>query len=160
MEPDTGNLKIKSRIDYESLDDKTLTFDLIVYDAGVPQKSATASVVANILNVNDETPRFQQLGYAASVMENSPSGTPILSVRAVDLDQEDYGRVTYSLAGAYKDAFAIGIEDGIITVVQPSVLDRESTQNIILQVLRKNSTQKLKDKSALSICCLFLTLIS
>ena len=61
IEPDTGNLKVSSRIDYEALDIKRLTFDLVVFDAGVPQKSASAFVVANIVNLNDETPLFKQV---------------------------------------------------------------------------------------------------
>jgi len=40
VEPDTGNLVIKSRIDYESLAEerKLEMFGLVVYDGGVPQK--------------------------------------------------------------------------------------------------------------------------
>ena len=32
-----GDLIISDRIDYEALENKQLTFDLAVYDAGVPQ---------------------------------------------------------------------------------------------------------------------------
>ena len=105
IEPDTGNLKISNRIDYEALDRKSLTFDLIVFDAGVPQKSASAFVVANIVNLNDETPRFRQPSYEASVPENAPPGTPVVTVEAEDGDEDDFGRIIYSLAGANKDAF-------------------------------------------------------
>ena len=58
---------ITDRIDYEALDTKQLTFDIAVYDAGVPQKSAMASVVVNVQNLNDESPVFEQPeGYSAS----------------------------------------------------------------------------------------------
>ena len=58
-------MQISNRIDYEALDRKSLTFDLIVFDAGVPQKSASAFVVANIINLNDETPKFKQVKFVA-----------------------------------------------------------------------------------------------
>jgi hypothetical protein len=54
----SGNLIVQNRIDYEALEQKRITFDLLVYDAGVPQKSAQALVVANIVNLNDEVPKF------------------------------------------------------------------------------------------------------
>ena len=42
-------------------------YDIAVYDAGVPQKSAMASVVVNVQNLNDESPVFEQPeGYSAS----------------------------------------------------------------------------------------------
>ena len=148
IEPATGNLKIKSRIDYEALERKSLTFDLIVFDAGVPQKSATAFVVANIANLNDETPHFEQKDYQASVRENAPPGTPVITVRATDLDEGDFGHVIYGLAGAYKDAFNIGIEDGVVTVVEPAVLDREATESIVLQVVASDSAPLGSRKSS------------
>ena len=40
---------------------KRLTFDVVVFDAGVPQKSASALVVANIINLNDEAPKFDKV---------------------------------------------------------------------------------------------------
>ena len=72
---------ISDRIDYEALENKQLTFDLAVYDAGVPQFSAMASVVVNIENLNDESPVFEEPeGYSVSIPENSPVGTEIIKV--------------------------------------------------------------------------------
>ena len=71
----SGDLIISDRIDYEELENKQLTFDLAVYDAGVPQFSAMASVVVNIENLNDESPIFElPQGYSVSIPENSPAG--------------------------------------------------------------------------------------
>ena len=136
VEPDTGNLVIKSRIDYESLDERKLEmFGLIVYDGGVPQKSATATVIANIQNLNDETPEFVEDSYAAAVAENADPYTPIVTIAATDKDEGEFGKIRYSLAGTYKNAFEIGPEDGLITVIDPRVLDREGTDRITLQAV-------------------------
>ena len=48
----------------------------MVKDAGVPQKSTSAIVIANIENVNDESPVFEHKTYEASVTENAPVSTP------------------------------------------------------------------------------------
>ena len=43
----------------------------------------------------------------------------MVTVEATDGDEDDFGRIIYSLAGAYKDAFNIGSDDGTVTVVDP-----------------------------------------
>ena len=58
----------------------------------------------------------------------------VVTVKAVDGDEGDFGHVTYSLAGSFKNAFSIGLEDGTISVLDPAVLDREATDFITLQV--------------------------
>ena len=51
----TGELLVKSRLDFESMEEpRRVTLDVVVHDAGVPPKSASALVVANIRNVNDQ----------------------------------------------------------------------------------------------------------
>ena len=41
--------------------------DVQVYDAGIPEKSAEAVVIVNIVNVNDQSPVFDQQMYSAAV---------------------------------------------------------------------------------------------
>ena len=48
----------------------------------------------------------------------------MVTVEATDGDEDDFGRIIYSLAGAYKDAFNIGSDDGTVTVVDPGMLIR------------------------------------
>ena len=137
VEPDTGNLVIKSRIDYEALAEerKLEMFGLVVYDGGVPQKSATATVIANIQNMNDETPQFNEDSYAATVVENAEPYTPIVTVSAFDDDDGEFGEVKYSLGGTYKNSFEIDPKEGTIVVIDPTVLDREETDHITLQAV-------------------------
>jgi len=61
----------------------------------------------------------------------------VLAVKATDGDEGDFGHVTYSLSGTYKNSFSIGSEDGMISVVDPAVLDREEIDTITLQVSLK-----------------------
>ena len=111
-----------------------MTLDLIVHDAGVPPRSASALVVANVRNINDEMPVFEHPSYRAEVVEDAPPGTEVLAVRAEDADDDDFGRVSYHLSGSHASAFHIDPREGVVTVVDPSMLDRETMEFISLQV--------------------------
>ena len=82
-------------------------------------------IIPNIENVNDQAPVFDEQMYSATVAENAEQGTPIVKVTATDLDDGDFGHVTYKLEGTYQDDFQIGHEDGTISVVNSGLLDRE-----------------------------------
>ena len=136
IDSETGDLVITDRIDFEALENKQLTFDLVVYDAGVPQKSAMASVVVNIENLNDESPVFEQPnGYSVALPENSPIGTEIIQVAATDNDEGEFGQVMYEITNP---GFSIDPISGILSVVNPDLLDRESNPEITLQIVAKD----------------------
>ena len=149
IEKASGRLTVKQLLDFEELEEpKRLTFDLRVFDAGIPEKSAAAVVVVNIVNVNDEAPVFDQQMYVATVAENVALGTPIVTVSARDLDEGEFGRVSYRLEGTHAEDFAIDPEDGTISVVNTGLLDREQLETLILQVVAADSAPPESRKSA------------
>ena len=52
-------VRTKKRIDYEAV--KRLNFTVVAYDLGIPQKSATAYVTVNVININDMDPVFSEV---------------------------------------------------------------------------------------------------
>ena len=52
-------VRTKKRIDYETV--KRLSFTVVAYDSGIPQKSATAYVTVNVININDMDPVFSEV---------------------------------------------------------------------------------------------------
>lgn len=54
-----GVVRTKKRIDYEAV--KRLNFTVVAYDSGIPQKSATAYVTVNVININDMDPVFSEV---------------------------------------------------------------------------------------------------
>ena len=148
IEKGSGKLIVKELFDYEEFEQKRITFDLKVYDNGIPEKSAEAVVIVNIENVNDQSPVFEEQMYTATVAENSELGTPIVTVTATDLDDEEFGHVTYKLEGTYQDDFQISHEDGTISVVNSNLLDREKMDNLILQVVAVDSAPSESKKSS------------
>ena len=99
-------MRTSQRIDYEET--KQLEFTVVAYDSGVPQLSSFVKVTVTIINVNDQDPVFEKQSYNASVMENSPPGTHVTVVRALDVDEGPFGQVSYSLIGDHASDFNIG----------------------------------------------------
>ncbi|KAK0157779.1 hypothetical protein PV328_011474 [Microctonus aethiopoides] len=133
----TGIVRTSQIIDYEET--KQLEFNVIAYDSGVPLLSSTAKVTVNIINVNDQDPKFDETSYHVSVKENSPPGEHVTIVHAYDKDEGIFGDVNYSLIGEHASDFNIGHETGEITVGGATVLDREETPEIMITVMASDN---------------------
>ena len=73
-------------------------YEVTVRDGGTPSRSATQSLVVQVIDVNDERPRFDKTAYYFSVAENRPVGTTVGTVRATDADVSPaFSRVTYAM---------------------------------------------------------------
>ncbi|XP_069797890.1 cadherin EGF LAG seven-pass G-type receptor 2 isoform X4 [Narcine bancroftii] len=86
-------------------------------------------------NVNTG-PQFQPPIYQVSVPENMPPGTRVVSVRAVDPDEGDAGRVEYSLDALFdsrsNNLFVIEPATGAVTTAES--LDRETKDTHVFRV--------------------------
>uniref|UniRef100_A0A1A9WEW2 Cadherin domain-containing protein n=1 Tax=Glossina brevipalpis TaxID=37001 RepID=A0A1A9WEW2_9MUSC len=141
----TGLITLIKRIDYEVT--KEVKFIATVTDTGVPPLSATADVVVDIINLNDNEPKFMQAVYYFNVTENSPIGTVAGKVEAFDRDQGAYGEITYSLIGENHKYFTIDSFTGNIMVANSSILDREKIKQISLTAVAKDKAPANLQKS-------------
>ncbi|XP_064875712.1 protocadherin beta-16-like isoform X14 [Oncorhynchus nerka] len=80
-----------------------LSLILTAIDGGEPQMSGTVQIHITVLDANDNAPVFTQGIYKATLRENSPKGTVLISVSASDSDQGSYGKVTYSISNSLDD---------------------------------------------------------
>lgn len=55
-------------------------------DHGIPRLTAYTSVNIYVVDVNDNAPKFNQTLYTATVSENFPVNTSIITVQATDKD--------------------------------------------------------------------------
>ena len=84
-------------------------------------------------DVNDNDPVFNQSSYLAQLMENSNVSTSVVTVYATDKDQDDNGRVSYTItSGNTGGAFDINNQTGMVTV--KGVIDRENIKEYSLTV--------------------------
>uniref|UniRef100_A0A8C7EFB6 Cadherin domain-containing protein n=1 Tax=Nothoprocta perdicaria TaxID=30464 RepID=A0A8C7EFB6_NOTPE len=79
----TGEIRSIRPLDREKLSQYTLTIK--ASDKGTPLQSTTVKVVINILDENDNAPRFSQI-FSASVPENAPLGFTVTRVTTSDED--------------------------------------------------------------------------
>ncbi|KAM3867184.1 protocadherin gamma-A10-like [Diretmus argenteus] len=96
-----------------------LSLKLIAVDGGTPQRSGTVNIDITVLDANDNAPVFNQSSYRATVLENAPVGTYIITINATDADSGLYGLVNYAfsnLKGNLADLFDIDKTSGTITV--------------------------------------------
>lgn len=69
---------------------------LTAVDGGVPARSGTASIVINVLDINDNAPVFAQPVFVVNVSENSAAGTVVMTLNATDLDEGTNAKLVYS----------------------------------------------------------------
>ncbi|XP_014863725.1 PREDICTED: protocadherin gamma-A12-like [Poecilia mexicana] len=74
---------------------KEINLRLTALDGGSPQRSGTVVIHVTVLDANDNAPVFSQAVYKASLPENSPIGTVVITVSATDADEGVNGDVTY-----------------------------------------------------------------
>nr|CAD7585579.1 unnamed protein product [Timema genevievae] len=96
LDPHTGELKSRP-LDRESLTRYWLL--VMAQDRGSPAPlRASCNISVLVEDQNDNDPVFAQPRYSASVAEDAPPGTAVLTVHATDADLGPNARLVYSLA--------------------------------------------------------------
>ncbi|XP_019620041.1 PREDICTED: protocadherin Fat 4-like [Branchiostoma belcheri] len=149
----TGELSVVRGLDRESVHDVTLTIKAVQSDNNV--RSAEARVYVVVQDANDNQPQMSADLYQATVVENAPRGTPVLTVTASDKDEGENAEFVYVLKPS--DVFTIDGSTGYITVSNSSILDRETNNNFTLEVyaVETNTSEKYPSpKSTVTITLL------
>ncbi|XP_044220417.1 protocadherin alpha-3-like [Thunnus albacares] len=113
---------------------------LTAVDGGKPPKTGTLHITVHVQDVNDNIPIFDKSLYKATVPENTPHGTSVISVHARDLDEGLNGEILYSFINQDNDddvnKFAINPITGEITV--KGELDHEKNNAVEIRVQAKD----------------------
>ncbi|KAJ0179731.1 hypothetical protein K1T71_004322 [Dendrolimus kikuchii] len=107
-------------------------------DSGTPPKSATASVVVMVQDVNDNDPVFSPAQYEVELAEDETPGTPVVTVTATDADEDN--RLHYEITGGNtRGRFSITSQNGrgLITVAQN--LDYKQERRYVLTITATDS---------------------
>lgn len=62
-------------------------------------------VYIDVINENDNVPLSEKAVYYASVLEDSPEGTPVAQISATDRDADPKQRITYTIIGGNPEGF-------------------------------------------------------
>uniref|UniRef100_A0A8C6QNP8 Cadherin-related family member 1 n=1 Tax=Nannospalax galili TaxID=1026970 RepID=A0A8C6QNP8_NANGA len=139
-------------IDFEK--SKVLAFKLLAIEVNTPEKfSSTADIVIQLLDTNDNVPKFTSHYYIARIPENTLGGSNVVAVTAVDPDTGPWGKVKYSIYGTGSDLFLIHPSTGLIYTQPWASLDAEGTS-------RYNFYVKAEDmEGRYSLAEVFVTLL-
>ncbi|KRT79545.1 Cadherin, partial [Oryctes borbonicus] len=143
----TITIKNNTLLDYESR--HSVQCDILAKE--ISEKSMNLSsksrLVVYLIDVDDNTPTFQQIEWKAKVPEHAKVGTSVIKVEAVDSDNLDAKNIKYSkLFGPGSDLFQLNSETGVITVSKPDKLDTERGNTIKFFV--EATSNQMKDNTA------------
>jgi hypothetical protein len=133
----TGQIILARSLDRETRDSYRLT--VLAHDAGLESRlSSSALVHVEVLDENDNRPRFLNGEPRISVQETMPVNVELLSFRATDADLGPNGELTYAItAGNRRDAFHVEPATGALYLRKP--LDYEELEAYQLNVTCSDS---------------------
>uniref|UniRef100_A0A8C9XGK1 Cadherin domain-containing protein n=1 Tax=Sander lucioperca TaxID=283035 RepID=A0A8C9XGK1_SANLU len=135
-----GELVLNKELDREEQQEMKLLLTAVdALDGGSPQRSGTVVIHVTVLDANDNAPVFSQAVYKASLPENSPVDTVVVTVSATDADEGVNGDVTYEFGHVTEDVkkiFSIDRKVGEIRVI--GAVDYETSTSFEIRVKAKD----------------------
>ncbi|XP_048119302.1 protocadherin Fat 1a isoform X8 [Alosa alosa] len=146
IDRESGSLKLEKSLDHETTKWYQLTLQA-QSENEVGEVVSSVDINIQVKDVNDNQPLFEANPYEAVVVENLPSGTSVIQVKATDLDSGTNGQVVYSLDSTQESAeiaelFAVNSETGWVTTLKE--LDREKKSKYIVAILATDRGEKVQ----------------
>ncbi|KAK3596475.1 hypothetical protein CHS0354_000944 [Potamilus streckersoni] len=131
----SGLIRAKTILDREET--SSLNFLVYAVDGGSPQRTGSASIRIQILDINDEKPVFNRVSYEFIISENRPSDTDVGMVSATDGDSGENARIAFVIHPFYyqRVPFVVFSDGRIKTNTE---LDREMVSIYDFQVIAKD----------------------
>ena len=130
----SGVLTVDGTIDREIITNFRL--EIIAKDKGTPSKqSSTLVVIIDVLDANDNSPKFTKDNYTRSISETSSIGSFVEEVQAMDADIGVNAKVVYLLLNG-TEYLKIENETGVISTIVE--LDREKIPSFTVLVFAKD----------------------
>uniref|UniRef100_UPI0037E70737 protocadherin beta-15-like n=1 Tax=Semicossyphus pulcher TaxID=241346 RepID=UPI0037E70737 len=110
-------------------DKKELMLLLTAFDGGSPRRSGTVVIHVTVLDANDNVPVFSQTVYKASLPENSPLDTLVITVSAADADEGLNSEITFAFdhVSDENNVFSLHSKSGEVRVSGAIDYERESS---------------------------------
>ncbi|KAK7006067.1 Cadherin EGF LAG seven-pass G-type receptor 2 [Halocaridina rubra] len=131
VEESTGWVVTRREMDRE--ENHHYTFTVVARDHGDPPQSASATVILQIQDQNDNDPVFNPKNYEVVVSESDYPGTPVVTVTATDKDENP--RLHYAIpSGNERGRFSITAQNGrgLVSLAQP--LDYKQERRYVLTI--------------------------
>ncbi|MBN3302718.1 CDHR1 protein, partial [Amia calva] len=141
VDPKTGNITLVQELDREKQDEVEV---LVSISDGLNKVVEKVRVL--ITDANDESPEFGNVSFIVNVPEDTPSGSSIFKLQAVDKDIGSGGSVTYYLQNPRLNKFAIDRHSGVLRIKPGEALDYEKSRTHFITVVAKDGGGKYKGK--------------
>ncbi|KAH0623447.1 hypothetical protein JD844_006206 [Phrynosoma platyrhinos] len=139
LDENYGNVTLIEELDREREDE----IEVIV---SISDGLSTVAEKVRILvtDANDESPEFINTPYIVHVPENTPSGSSIFKIEAVDRDTGSGGSITYFLQNIHTNKFTIDRHSGVLRIKTGITLDYEKSRTYFVTVVAKDGGGKLR----------------
>ncbi|XP_033742322.1 LOW QUALITY PROTEIN: protocadherin Fat 4-like [Pecten maximus] len=119
------------------------TFSVYVTDNGLQRLTDSVMVVVDVLDVNDNPPKFKEKVYRASLLEDAAENTRVLKIGASDNDTNENAALSYLIVDGNVDSrFKITAGNGQIYL--SGGLDRENQENYVLTIIASDSGKDIQ----------------
>ena len=130
-----GQISLKTPLDYEK--QKQHVFPVTAAVSSPVTQVRVASVVVNVLNINDVAPIFIGEPFMANITEAHLIQTEVLKIQAYD---EDGDSLTYTIVGGGDNKFMIN-QDGTIKLIGSLDYDVKNTYKLNISVSDNKTTK-------------------
>ena len=134
----SGGIYTVQLLDYENIQLYNIT--VIATDTGSVPLSTTATVVIDVMDINDNPPVFVNLPYVASLDENLNEPVLLLSVDAIDNDSGPNAEIIYTIStiSPPNDAFSIDTVSGDTLAVEAVDAEYSLEYTITVDAINSN----------------------
>ena len=133
----TGAIQIAEILDYENIQSYNIT--VIATDGGTPQLSSSATLIINVIDINDNAPVFSGLPYITSVTENLNGPVTLLSVAATDNDSGSNSEIFFSISSVHPPSNAFTVNSSTGEVMAIEAIDAEYSLEYTVTITAANS---------------------
>ena len=145
-----GVLTVIGDLDFETL--VTYSLEIFATDRGTPPLTGTGMITVTLTDVNDNPPILLDIT-EADILESINNAALVYTAVATDADSGVNKDIEFRILSGNDDgAFSIGTNTGAITVADSSVINREVTDQYVLNISARDlGTPQLEDTLLLTI---------
>ncbi|KAK0427455.1 hypothetical protein QR680_010234 [Steinernema hermaphroditum] len=137
IDPNNGKIFAMRKLDRELSSERQFVIEVRATDKGVPAREGAGNVTISVVDVNDNYPYFEKPNYFGMVAETAAVGSAVLSVSALDDDNEAKDNVfTYELLDKDNEYFYMTTDAdsssstvGVIRVKKPLDFEDPTQRN-------------------------------
>lgn len=123
------------RLQHHDNSDQDSNRFILIVQASDGYSSDNATITIEVLDANDNPPRFLQPRYTAEIYETAHNGQVVMTVQASDIDRGSNALVSYYIQSGSRKDFEIDEKTGTISVTRDAHFDASSKYIYSMEVV-------------------------